>query len=1301
MARRSPVSTPDLGAHGRTRIAFGSLLLALLCLVTAIAAAPATREAQQGTVAPNVSGCLACHAGIEDMHPEAGLTCVDCHGGDANAKRKNEAHVASLRTEPRDERVAPIDEDLAYRRFVNPMDLRVMKDTCGKCHADLVEHLRLSLHGTTAGHLSDGYYEMGVLGSRGSAFSVFPAANFRQVPAFRGKSGSEDLGTHFTDLARKECLQCHLYSEGRAVRGRVGFDGDYRGEGCAACHVEYGRDGLSQSRDRSAVRTEPGHPRQHKLMRSPTTDTCTSCHYGDAAIGTNFRGLGQLPPGAAGGPDIPGTTRELLNRQYYLSDPAVNPPDVHHERGMHCIDCHTLGDVMGDGAAHGSMEQQVEISCSDCHGTFTARSTLKTERGNRITNLRRDGDKVVLVSKVTGEEHPVVQVVDVLDPASRDYNPRAAQAMNSAHGNVECYTCHAAWNPNFLGFHFDRNESLSQLDLLTGRRTEGRVTTQEKVFSTWKSFYAGLNERGAVAPYLTGFSTMGSVSDAKGERILDQVLPVTAAGLSGMTMIHHQMHTTRSTARSCIECHRTSTTWGLGSSNFQLARQLAFVADRRGIEVVALNRSQIAASAPLAKIVLPDVTCLAIRSDPLQGHATELFAGEGARGIHVIDVTTPTAPKRLAFIDSVEPHGMQWSGDWLYVADGPGGLRIFDVSDPRAIKSAGRVATVDAQAVHVQWPYAYVADGEGGLVIVDVSAPIAPRVIGGALLAREDGAPGKFIGVQSLFQYSRPRARKDKDGIERVLNERIPARNVCAVLDETRGLILVDVTEPTLARQIYPDPKRKERTRPGRGDGEWRGMVLASHVDLAQPQGGTRTSERDYAYLLSERGTGNEISSVSVVDITDPTRPRLVGASIAGQATESLTLASFYNTPFLQTIAFACGEDGVFATDVSISTQPTQLGALAAMQESYVIAVESFPLDRMIDERSRRLKDVSHEGSRWLYASEIQKILSVPAAALGLTAATPLAAWPLGAAHAEFARLDADRSGWLTDKELSAAPSGVDADGDGRATFAEFARVTGALPVTPGVTGVREGPRFRASRVDPDGDLSRLLDLVDPIAFDKDGDSRLSRAEMEAALFAALDLDGNKFLSRAEASRNPGVLRRLRYGDPAAAKAFAALDIGGTGRLAPGEMRMRDEDWRALDSDGDGGIQVPVLRRSKAARSGKPIPRSEWPTRQPFRAPLAPDATIERLLAMFDKDGDRNLSRRELEKRPDFLVEMDDNDDDIVGYEELKVRCDVLLGRGVDVVHDGFVERWDLDGDGKVSPAEVPVAAWLRRRLGL
>jgi hypothetical protein len=211
--------------------ALTALALGVLC-AEAVPARSGARAAQ---------GCLTCHEGIEPMHPEARLACEDCHGGDPTGTTRAQAHPRSPGTEPGDERVAPLDRDLAWIRFRNPMDLRVVDRTCGTCHADQVARLRASLHGTTAGHLSDGFYETGILDRRGSRYSVFPVADAPRaggevqklvtVPPFDGRRSELDLSSHYGDLPRKECMQCHLYSAGRAVRGRVGFDGDYRGDG--------------------------------------------------------------------------------------------------------------------------------------------------------------------------------------------------------------------------------------------------------------------------------------------------------------------------------------------------------------------------------------------------------------------------------------------------------------------------------------------------------------------------------------------------------------------------------------------------------------------------------------------------------------------------------------------------------------------------------------------------------------------------------------------------------------------------------------------------------------------------------------------------------------------------------------------------------------------------------------------------------------------------------------------------------------------------------------------------------------
>jgi hypothetical protein len=240
---------------------------------------------------PDPPKCLLCHAGIEDMHPDPPVGCVECHGGDGTKEAKEEAHVAPRFPLPNDERVVAAVYDPAVLRFRNPMDLRVTKESCGPCHPGQVERVPMSLHGTTTGHLADGLYENGVARERHPRVSIFPATDPRfdagaappgavrsvqRIGGFKASSDPRLFSTHFSDLPRKACMVCHAWGRGRAVRGRLGMDGDYRSEGCAACHVRYEDDGISKSADPTVSRVEPGHPAKHAMQRVPDAGTCTT-----------------------------------------------------------------------------------------------------------------------------------------------------------------------------------------------------------------------------------------------------------------------------------------------------------------------------------------------------------------------------------------------------------------------------------------------------------------------------------------------------------------------------------------------------------------------------------------------------------------------------------------------------------------------------------------------------------------------------------------------------------------------------------------------------------------------------------------------------------------------------------------------------------------------------------------------------------------------------------------------------------------------------------------------------------------
>ena len=946
--------------------------------------------------------CLTCHKGIEDIHPGYPLGCVDCHGGDAQATEKDSAHVMARRTWPNDETVLSPRFDLAYQRFRNPSNLRVAMEACGACHDEEVTSILRSMHGTTAGHLNDGLYENGVLRKRGARFAIFGVrddrsrderpehslAKLEPIGGFRGGKANQ-ISTHYRDVPRKACMRCHLWGVGRAVRGRLGMDGDYRSEGCAACHVTYADDGLSRSSDRSIDRFEPGHPMKHEFTSAIPTDTCTRCHYGDASIGMHFRGLAQLVPGQPAGPQVPGTTDYRMNGAFYVKDPVATPPDIHHEKGLHCIDCHTLTETMGDGAIYGSMEHALDIRCQDCHGEFDTAAKLRTERkGTRLRHLRRENGKVILRSKVTGKDHPVTQLVDILDPSSASYNPRAAAAMTPNHAKMECHACHTSWNVNFFGFHFDRNATFTQLDQLSGKRTPGRVTTLEKVFSTFKQFTLGFSSDGRIAPYLVGFSTMCTAVDDEGRMVLDQAFPRTAEGLSGLTMIHHHVHTVRSRPRSCVECHRSPTTWGTGSPHYTLARRLIVGGSRNGLEIWAIDRKKPGDSVRVGSLKLPQIRDIALLTDPVNGYAYMAIVAT-AEGLAMVDLRNREAPKLVGRLPSTDARGLHIAGRLLLLADGRGGLRVYEFDKRGRPKPLGRVATDDARAVRVDGFEAFVADGRGGLKIVSLRDPANPQVIGEAHLGANQAAADEASGLVVFFQYSRSQGSDGKGGDK----PRSPARRLCFVANGRLGLGAVDVTEPSKPRRIRARAYGQLGGRQGNNVREVRAVTSGSLFDLGSEDGGIATQENDYVYVAVGRKNdeGNEQDGrLVVLRVSDPERPQTIsGDARLPRWSEDIQTAHIYNPPFLRHYVLVAGAQGGDLIEVSRSAQPEGSGRLeteirdgASQQQRQdawwsTVAVEEFPLDRMIDEDGKALKDISHEGARYVNRAELIKLLGV------------------------------------------------------------------------------------------------------------------------------------------------------------------------------------------------------------------------------------------------------------------------------------------------------------------------------------
>ena len=88
--------------------------------------------------------------------------------------------------------------------------------------------------------------------------------------------------------------------------------------------------------------------------------------------------------------------------------------DIHHRKGLECIDCHNSQELMGDGKLHRHEEEQVTTRCEDCHFVVNSGTTvneLDNQEAQKIWNLRKfKVDKPAFIkSSLTGK--PVLNVV--------------------------------------------------------------------------------------------------------------------------------------------------------------------------------------------------------------------------------------------------------------------------------------------------------------------------------------------------------------------------------------------------------------------------------------------------------------------------------------------------------------------------------------------------------------------------------------------------------------------------------------------------------------------------------------------------------------------------------------------------------------------------------------------------------------------------------------------------------------------------------------------------------------------------
>jgi len=435
--------------------------------------------------------CLACHRQerLDAAHDTKTLGCAVCHLGDPLAVSKAKAHNGMIK---------------------NPGDLKVVGRTCGLegCHAIDVPKLKNALMATNRGILATMRYYWGEAPDQKSDLSVETLVT----------TGQNSLAL---DYYRKLCGSCHLWKQKNDLKGGPAYYNE-KGGGCTACHAVKGT--AAAGEDPAKV-----HPLISKKVPS---ENCVRCHNRSGRIGLSYQGLYEsegygapLKDGKRGG-------KKLADGRFVLE----LADDIHHAKGMACIDCHTREEIMGDGNRYAHYEEQLEIGCATCHHA----SPGTTRKNRRLNNIVKEGGDYLLVAKLDGKKHPL-------------HLPRPGACDYPGHRRLSCESCHSGWAPQCFGCHVKLDRRETHLDKLTLKETagwweEGRswMRYEKPTLAVWGKQVV------IVTPGCQDFVTVVG-ADGKPEK-----------QFNSLTMAALNPHTTQKQSRTCQDCHASPKTVGLG-----------------------------------------------------------------------------------------------------------------------------------------------------------------------------------------------------------------------------------------------------------------------------------------------------------------------------------------------------------------------------------------------------------------------------------------------------------------------------------------------------------------------------------------------------------------------------------------------------------------------------------------------------------------------------------------------------------------------------------------------------------------
>lgn len=477
--------------------------------------------------------CMICHDGMQgfsNSHSPEAIGCVSCHLGNPFSPDKKSAHAGML--------LIPGELDNASR-------------SCGtaQCHPDITSRINTSLMSTMSGIIAVDRF-------------VF---NEQELPD--GHFSIEDIGHSPADQhLRNLCVRCHLGNP-KDAPGPVTEAS--RGGGCNACHLNYS----SEAEAELAKYLGVVMPDSSKWSKHPSLDLnisdnhCFGCHSRSGRISTSYEGWHetQLKKDEISDSD---TFRVLEDGRVfrYIAE------DVHHKAGLNCIDCHDSYELMGDGNLYMHEEDQVKISCEDCHFSKFPKLMTVADLDNETQKIMQvkglDNDSLIFLplgntgrliwnARLNSKGEP--KFYDKLSGAEHALTkPATICKRGESHKSLSCQSCHTAWVPQCIGCHNEYDPKIDGYDMIK----------REEVDGSWVEF---------VGVYESGLPALGVVEEE--EKKIHTFVPGMVLSIDKSTYqsdvenpsVFHRLyaplsaHTTTTQGRSCRSCHNDPMAIGYGN----------------------------------------------------------------------------------------------------------------------------------------------------------------------------------------------------------------------------------------------------------------------------------------------------------------------------------------------------------------------------------------------------------------------------------------------------------------------------------------------------------------------------------------------------------------------------------------------------------------------------------------------------------------------------------------------------------------------------------------------------------------